>query len=373
MSEYQYYEFRAIDRPLTPDEMTAVGRLSSRVDLSPQHAKFVYNYSDLPARATELLVKYFDAMFYIANWGSRQLMFRFPKQAVDLAQMRTYCQPLIIEEFLSISTQGEYVILNIKWHEESPDWGWIEGEDWLPRLLPLRDDLLRGDYRLLYLGWLKAISLDDMLDSVTEPPVPPGLRQLSPPLQTFIELFELDPHLVTAAAEASGMPASLSDAQLRQAIAHLSPETQTQWLLRLAKGEAQLSTAFKQTLLKHIDLPKIDTTEPRTLGQLWATAEKIEQAFETKAAAKAKAGHLKKMKDLAAREDQLWQEVIKLIEQKSSRSYDQAVAHLNDLRDLARHQNEESVFQARLNSIYHDYRRLSALIRRLRSAGLYEV
>lgn len=59
------------------------------------------------------LTKYFDATFYIANWGSC-LMFRLPKRVVDLAQMRAYCQPLIIEEFLSISTQGEYVILNIE-------------------------------------------------------------------------------------------------------------------------------------------------------------------------------------------------------------------------------------------------------------------
>jgi len=152
----------------------------------------------------------------------------------------------------------------------------------------------------------------------------------------------------------------------------LTPETRAQWLLRLAKGEAQLSTAFNQTLLKLIDLPKTDTLQPRTLGQLWAVAEEIEQASVAQAATKAKARHLKKMKELAAREDQLWHEVITLIEQKSSRSYDQAVANLNDLRDLAQHQNEESAFQARLNAIYRDYRRLSALMRRLRSAGLYE-
>ena len=79
MSEYQYYEFRAIDRPLTEEEQRAVGKLSSRVDLSPSHAIFVYNYSDLPARAEDLLARYFDAMFYIANWGSCQLMFRFPE------------------------------------------------------------------------------------------------------------------------------------------------------------------------------------------------------------------------------------------------------------------------------------------------------
>jgi chorismate mutase len=373
MSEYQYYEFRAIDRPLTSDEMSAVGRLSSRVDLSPQYAKFVYNYSDLPTSAEKLLTKYFDAMFYIANWGGCQLIFRLPRQAVDLAEMRTYCQPMIIEEFLSISVQGDYVILNMQWHEEAPDWGWIEGENWLPRLLPLRDDLLRGDYRLLYLAWLKATDLEDMLDTVTEPPVPTGLRQLSPPLQTFIELFDLDPHLIATAAQASGAPVSISEAQLRRAIAQLSPETQAQWLLRLAQGEALLSTAFNQTLLKLIDLPQTSPSTPRTLGELWAAADEIGQAAVAKAVAEAKAKHLKQMETLAAREDQLWQEIITLIEQKNGRAYDLTVAHLRDLSELARHKNEEAQFQTRLNSIHRDYGRLSALIRRLRTAGLYEL
>ena len=86
MSEYQYYEFRAIDRPLTEEEQAAVGKLSSRVDLSPTHAIFVYNYSDFPARAEEILARYFDAMLYMANWGSCHLRFRFPKNAVDLEQ-----------------------------------------------------------------------------------------------------------------------------------------------------------------------------------------------------------------------------------------------------------------------------------------------
>lgn len=44
MSEYQYYEFRAIERPLTTAEQNAVARLSSRVDPHPTRAVFVYNY-----------------------------------------------------------------------------------------------------------------------------------------------------------------------------------------------------------------------------------------------------------------------------------------------------------------------------------------
>jgi hypothetical protein len=40
MSEYQYYEFQAIDRPLTPEEQAAVARLSSRTEPHPWRAVF---------------------------------------------------------------------------------------------------------------------------------------------------------------------------------------------------------------------------------------------------------------------------------------------------------------------------------------------
>jgi hypothetical protein len=46
MSEYQYYEFQALDRPLTQEEQEAVASLSSRVDPHPRRAVFVYHYSD---------------------------------------------------------------------------------------------------------------------------------------------------------------------------------------------------------------------------------------------------------------------------------------------------------------------------------------
>ncbi|MCB0164442.1 MAG: hypothetical protein KDI79_09460 [Anaerolineae bacterium] len=376
MSEYQYYEFRAIDRPLTAEEQRAIGKLSSRVNLSPVHASFVYNYGDFPGRAEDVLTRYFDAMFYIANWGSRQLMFRFPKTAVDLEQIQPYFQPpVVVEEFMSLTQQGEYVVLNIAWYEEEADWGWVEGEGWLPRLMSLRDEILQADYRLLYLAWLNAITLEpEVLDTVEEPPVPPGLRRLSTGLQAFIERFDLDEHLVAAAAEASGSPDTISEAQLRQAINRLSPQDQAAWLLRLAQGqEPQLAVAFNRELLTRLDRPQAAPPARRTIGELLAAAERIEKAVSAQRAAEAQAQHLKKMEALAAREGQLWQEVIDLIKQKKSNAYDQAVAHLQDLRDLAQHQGEEVAFQSRLNRIYRDYRSLSALRQRLRSAKLDEM
>ncbi|MBK9053924.1 MAG: hypothetical protein IPL78_24335 [Chloroflexi bacterium] len=102
MSEYQYYEFQAIDRPLTEEEQRAVSRLSSRVDPHPRQAVFVYHYSDLPTNAKQLLAKYYDAMFYIANWGTTQLMFRFPQELVDVRQIEPYC----VEDSITCETIG---------------------------------------------------------------------------------------------------------------------------------------------------------------------------------------------------------------------------------------------------------------------------
>lgn len=91
MSEYQYYEFQAIDRPLTAEEQQSVSKLSSRVEPHPRRAVFVYHYSDLRANAKELLAKYYDAMFYIANWGTTRLLFRFPRHLIDVKQLEPYC------------------------------------------------------------------------------------------------------------------------------------------------------------------------------------------------------------------------------------------------------------------------------------------
>jgi hypothetical protein len=91
MSTYQYYEFQAIDRPLTAEEQQAVARLSSRVDPHPRRAVFVYNWSNFRGNPAEVLARYYDAMLYMANWGSRRLMFRFPQPVLDLERAQAYC------------------------------------------------------------------------------------------------------------------------------------------------------------------------------------------------------------------------------------------------------------------------------------------
>jgi hypothetical protein len=91
MSEYQYYEFQAIDSPLTPEAQQAVAQLSSRVGPHPRRVVFTYSFGgDLRRRPKDLMFDYYDAMIYLANWGSRQLMFRFPRALVTPDRMRQY-------------------------------------------------------------------------------------------------------------------------------------------------------------------------------------------------------------------------------------------------------------------------------------------
>ena len=75
MSEYQYYEFQAIDRPLSEKEQAEVGSYSSRAEVTPTRAVFTYNFSDFPGDPIKILQKYFDAILYLTNWETNNSSF----------------------------------------------------------------------------------------------------------------------------------------------------------------------------------------------------------------------------------------------------------------------------------------------------------
>lgn len=94
---------------------------------------------------------------------------------------------------------------------------------------------------MLYLAWLRVMEVEDLLDSIQEPPVPSGLEELSPALRAFIAFFEIDEMLVQVAAEASGQRQAGPQAWLEQAILRLSREERDAFLLRLAERSQPLS------------------------------------------------------------------------------------------------------------------------------------
>jgi hypothetical protein len=91
MSEYQYYEFQALDRPLTSKEMGELRSVSSRATITAKQFVNHYNWRDFKGDPSVWVEKYFDAFLYLANWGTREVVFRVPRGALDLKTARQYC------------------------------------------------------------------------------------------------------------------------------------------------------------------------------------------------------------------------------------------------------------------------------------------
>lgn len=363
MSEYQYYEFQAIERPLTPEEQRAVSGLSSRVEPHPTRAVFVYNYSDFPGSAEKVLAQYYDALFYITNWGSVQLAFRFPKSLLDEAAITPYC----VEDYVRYEAVGDYALLSFERHDDTAD-GWMEGEGMLAGLLPLREAILAGDYRALYLAWLLGVEEEALDDDDAEPPLPAGLGKLTGALQSFVDLFGVDAHLLAVAAEKSGAARNTAVSDLTRAIATLSTEEQGAWLLRLAQGEANLAQQFKRRL--PLPRPESAQGDGRTVGDLREQAEVRRQAEAARRKAAAAAKHAQAMEALALQADDVWRWVTQLIEQKNARAYNEAVTQLGKLKQLAEYQGQTAVFQARVDGLAAQYARRPAFVERLQKVKL---
>jgi len=57
-------------------------------------------------------------MLYLANWGAKQLAFRFPNGAIDEATLQPYFYGV---EEIELRKAGDYLILNIAFHDEGGD------------------------------------------------------------------------------------------------------------------------------------------------------------------------------------------------------------------------------------------------------------
>ncbi|MCC7362303.1 MAG: hypothetical protein IT317_22675 [Anaerolineales bacterium] len=379
MSEYQYHEWQTVDRVLTADEQAAVNALSSHIDVSPSRAVVTYHWSSFKHDPKQVLLKYFDGYFYLANWGSLRLMFRFPKGLLDGADIEPYC----IADPITFETVGRYQVLDLDFNPEDGE-GWMEAEAGLAQFIQLRADLLAGDYRLLYLAWLKAATLYGTFDELhdydnepehpandREPPVPPGLKKLTPALRNFVQVFELDPFLVAAAAEASPEPAQPLPLDQRQLIGRLPPAERDDYLVRLAEGDPSAGLALRKRLAAFVPQHQRKATRPRTIQQLVERAKALKQADQIRQAKAKHKQHIAEMQALAAREAQTWQQAEDLLAngRKIASVYDEATELLAKLQQLSVFQNRPADFQARLRRLAQKYASRPALIERWRRRG----
>jgi hypothetical protein len=379
VSGYQYYEFVAVDRPLGPGQMAQLRALSTRARITPAGFVNSYQWGDLKGDPRVLLERHFDAFLYVANWGTHRVMFRLPARLLGQDVADRYCRGDSAQAW----TAGEQVVL--EWSSEDEDGDWeTDGEGLLAGIVPARAELVGGDLRVLYLAWLGCAQAGEFDPGEPEPPVPPGLADLSAAQTSLADFLRIDDDLLVVAAAASppGAGKQPSTAALTRWVGALPAADKDAALLRLLRGD---DPHLRADLLRrfHGNPTAGDTGRlgSRTAGELLDAAracreERRREADRRRAAEQvrveraAAAAREQRLQGLADREDEAWLRAAALIDTKRPTDYDAAVDLLRDLQAVSERTGAGAVFTRRMQQLREQHRRKPSLIERLHRAGL---
>ncbi|MBU1340832.1 MAG: hypothetical protein KKE44_01485 [Proteobacteria bacterium] len=181
------------------------------------------------------------------------------------------------------STKTHWVIT---WYlEESENYGRFgeeSGQGWMARLAPIREELLRGDIRSLYIGWLAVVTCGIIDNDQMEPLPVKGLGDLTPSQQALADFLEVDPDLLAGAGIGSKkfQTVAISQEKMDRWIDDL-PEKQVKAAIRqILEGEGLQAVrsfqsefmAWRRGLQEDADIPP-----QRSVVALWENAKKAEK------------------------------------------------------------------------------------------------
>ena len=375
MSEYQYYEFQAIDRPLDEADRKALRSLSSRAEITATSFTNHYEWGDFKGSPRQLMERWFDLHLHIAYWGMRRLMIRLPKRLIDQERLDAWLMGTDLAELIEA---GDNLILDI--HDDREDAlgdDWDDGSGWLAAMAPLRAELLSGDWRLAYLLWLTGVANGSLREDAPEPL--PGIAPLSSGLQAFADFLRIDPDLVQAAAEA---PAAgnrePSSAEFRTAIAAIPESRKTALLLRLAEGDPHVAAELRSGVRRALSAEDPRKTPTlRSAASLRSRAEAIRKDREAATAERRRVERLRRQQlaeqarrarltALRRRGEDVWREIETEVARRNASGYDRATSLIADLRTLAQEDDAMASFGNRLNALRKRHERKQSFVERLR-------
>jgi hypothetical protein len=379
VSEYQYYEFQAVDRPLTKEQMSNLRAYSSRAQITPSSFVNEYHYGSFKGDPDQWMERYFDAFLYLANWGSRWFMLKLPQKLLD----QQVAAPYLAGENFSCRWKDDSVILSFRAEDE--DYEWAEGEGWLAAIVQTRSELMRGDHRALYLGWLRGVQSEEIDSDALEPPVPPGLGDLSETLNRLADFLRIDRDLITAAAERSPgkEAADLVGNEIGTWLLNLPSMEKDTILATLINGNnPHLAAELRQRVIRDVrGVGEPSEGRLRTAGGIISRAKILAETRKKKEAEQRAREKAKKereraekrkkhLESLVGKESSLWSKVDELIATKLPKRYDEAVSILQDLHDLAAMQGKSSDFSIRMRAVHNEHARKPSLVERFRTAKL---
>lgn len=381
MSEYQYYEFLAVDRALDSRQLAEVRAMSTRAHITPTSFVNTYHWGDFHGDPRRMVERYFDAFLHLTNWGTRQLMIRLPARLLDPVTAQQYCTT---DSATTWAKDGN-VILHLTREYDEGDWIEEDGDGRLASIISARADLANGDVRLLYLAWLHSAGAGELDDDEVEPPVPANLATLNAPLRSLVDFICLDEDLLAVAAQDSVRldNTAPTPAQLASWVRNLSAKEKDAVILRVLDGEdAHLrAELLRRVRGQSVAQPRAGTG--RTVADLLDAAQRHREDRERHTATQLERQRARREREAAAARDrhldglgregeQAWQRVSALIDTKKIREYDTAVELLRDLRDLSQRDGDPDTFHKQLHLLRRQYAGRPGLLQRLDRAGLPE-
>lgn len=382
MSEYQYYEFIAIDEPLTPKQIAELRACSSRAEITPSSFVNEYHWGDLKGDPAEWMRRYFDAHVYVANWCTCVLCLRLPKSVFNAGTFHNFKT----ETTFSVKQTRTHWLL--EWVVDESDnyerFAVEDGRGWMGRLAPLRDELLRGDLRSLYLGWLAGVSAGEVNEEVAEPQPPLGLSRLTTAQRSLAEFLEIDDDLLAAAGLADP-PGSRHDrdAELDSWIAALPAADKNGMLGLLLTGHAQqaerklklryLAWQRKQSPVAKPSMRRRTVADLYKLATSAAKTRKRQEAVQRKKAeAERQAKRETYLRTLATDFNRCWRTADKRAERGIASAYDEVERSLVDLSEAYVLCATRADFDRKLGKFMARHGKRGALVRRLVEAGLWQ-
>lgn len=387
MSEYQYYEFLAVDRPLNDDEQAEVRLLSTRARITATSFVNEYHWGDFKGDPSRLMERYYDAHLYVANWGTHRVMFRLPCDLLDPDVVENYCAG----DQASAWVAGDFVVLDFTSDDEAGEFD-FDAEVLLSAIVGVRAELAAGDLRPLYLAWLAAYGAwerdEDVFDRDAyhdlEPPVPPGLGTLTAPQRALAEFLRLDDDLLATAAQTSPALAAIADdpSDLAAWMTRLTVAEKDRLLARVVQGEAaRVRMELRRRFRDDTSTPTIVAPGRRTVAELLddvarrrADNKRLQAAQRAEDDVRREQARLdareRRLDKLADGEDAAWSRVEAMISTRKPAEYDSAVMLLTDLQALAERQDRYETFTSRTIALRQTHARKPSLIERLNRAGL---
>lgn len=380
MSEYQYFEFAAIDRPLTDGEMAALRAVSTRAVITPSGFVNHYEWGGLKADPLDWMRRYFDAFVYLADWAHCRFALRLPRDMFGKAELK----PFGVKQSLTIDASEDHWILD--WSLDGSDnydrFAEDDGRGWMGRLVPLRDELIRGDQRSLYLGWLAGAAKGEVPETTLEPTVPAGLSQLSAAQNALAAFLEIDADIIAAAAigsaDASDRPESV-DAWLQS----LSPDELRSMLKSIVRADRpnpqrEVASRYRAWHRQHApqaapEARRRSVAELRSLAVPAGEERRRRDALarEQQAAAR-RTQRDAQLRLLMSDVDKRWLALHQQAERGSASAYEQAVRALSDLAEAYAIVSDRKTFDRELRRFLVRHAKRGALLRRLTEAGLWQ-